>query len=169
MAVRKTRKRTLSSFPKSLPMQLLRARELLMQRFRPQLHAHGLTEQQWRVLRALWEVPEMSNQQLSDRCVLHLASMSRILPKLESDGLVTRRQIEHDRRNLSVQLTDAGRDLVDTLLPENNRLFRAVVNEVGHNVIADAYEALEALNAALSAGREGPIMTSTSESRKNAD
>lgn len=159
------KKRSFSPFPKSLPMQLLRARELLMQRFRPQLHEHGLTEQQWRVLRALWEVPEMTNQQLSDRCVLHLASMSRILPKLESDGLVTRRQVEHDRRNLAVQLTDAGRDLVDRLLPENNRLFRAVVDEVGDDVIANAYEALEALNAALSAGREGPIMTVSTESR----
>ena len=40
---------------RSLPMALLRARELLMERFRPMLSAHGVTEQQWRVLRVLHE------------------------------------------------------------------------------------------------------------------
>ncbi len=41
------------AFSSSLPMALLRAREAVMRRFRPGLRDHGVTEQQWRVLRAL--------------------------------------------------------------------------------------------------------------------
>ena len=37
----------------SLPLQLLKAREAAMARFRPMLRSHGLTEQQWRVIRVL--------------------------------------------------------------------------------------------------------------------
>src|SRR6266849_5130597 len=40
-------------FSRSLPMSLLRAREAVMRHFRPSLRDHGLTEQQWRILRAL--------------------------------------------------------------------------------------------------------------------
>src|ERR1700681_3876673 len=40
-------------FSRSLPMSLLRAREAVMRQFRPSLRNHGLTEQQWRILRAL--------------------------------------------------------------------------------------------------------------------
>jgi DNA-binding MarR family transcriptional regulator len=40
-------------FSRSLPMSLLRAREAVMRQFRPSLREHGLTEQQWRILRAL--------------------------------------------------------------------------------------------------------------------
>src|SRR5208283_3623306 len=40
-------------FSRSLPMSLLRAREAVMRHFRPSLRRHGLTEQQWRILRAL--------------------------------------------------------------------------------------------------------------------
>jgi hypothetical protein len=40
-------------FSASLPMALLQAREAAMQLFRPLLAEHDLTEQQWRVLRAL--------------------------------------------------------------------------------------------------------------------
>jgi len=35
-------------------MELLKAREAAMERFRPMLREHGLTEQQWRVIRALF-------------------------------------------------------------------------------------------------------------------
>ena len=40
-------------FSRSLPMSLLRAREAVMRQFRASLRDHGLTEQQWRILRAL--------------------------------------------------------------------------------------------------------------------
>ncbi len=40
-------------FAHSLPMRLLRVREALMQNFRPHLLAHGMSEQQWRIVRAL--------------------------------------------------------------------------------------------------------------------
>src|ERR1043166_1624554 len=43
-------------FGRSLPMSLLRAREAVMRQFRPSLRSHGLTEQQWRILRALTAV-----------------------------------------------------------------------------------------------------------------
>lgn len=153
-------------FPKSLAMQLLRARELLMQRFRPHLNARGLTEQQWRVMRALSEVDAISNQQLSDRCVLHPASLSRILPNLESTGLISRRPIEEDRRHLLVLLTAKGRELVDTLIPENDKLFSAIVEEIGEDVINGAYDALDVLNAALERDVVRPIMTTPPESRR---
>src|SRR5690349_9893825 len=41
------------AFTKSLPMELLRAREAVMRQFRPALRDNGVTEQQWRILRAL--------------------------------------------------------------------------------------------------------------------
>ena len=147
-------------------MQLLRARELLMQRFRPQLHARGLTEQQWRVMRSLSEVADMSNQQLSDRCVLHPASLSRILPNLETEGLIARRASESDRRNLQVYLTPRGRHLVETLIPENDKLFAAIVEEIGEDVINRAYDALEELTAAFERNVERPIMTTPPEVRR---
>jgi homoprotocatechuate degradation regulator HpaR len=147
-------------------MQLLRARELLMQRFRPHLHAHGLTEQQWRVIRALSEVSSMTNQQLSDHCVLHPASMSRILPNLEKDGLITRAPTEHDRRLLEVRLTEQGRALFEEVVPENDEEFAAIVEELGEDVIDDAYVALDVLIEMLSQGNERPIMAPPQDARR---
>lgn len=153
-------------FPKSLAMQLLRARELLMQRFRPHLNAYELTEQQWRVLRNLAEVDSMSNQQLSERCIIHPASLSRILPNLEGKGMIVREPTEEDRRHLTITLTRKGRKLIAKIAPENDEIFASIIEEVGEDVINDAYVALDVLNESLSRGLERPIMTAPLESRR---
>ncbi len=49
----RARRAPMREFSRSLPMSLLRAREAVMRQFRPSLRNHGLTEQQWRILRAL--------------------------------------------------------------------------------------------------------------------
>ena len=71
-------------------MLLLAAREAVTQRFRFQNQAHGLTEQQWRVIRALAEAESLEIRALSAQCRIHAASLSRILPKLQRDGLIAR-------------------------------------------------------------------------------
>jgi hypothetical protein len=47
----------LRAFARLLPMALLCSREAVMRHFRPALRAFDLTEQQWRVLRALSSIP----------------------------------------------------------------------------------------------------------------
>ena len=57
-------------FAHSLPMALLKAREAVMAGFRPDLEAHDLTEQQWRVLRVLTEHPGITTGELAERAAL---------------------------------------------------------------------------------------------------
>jgi len=139
-----------------------------MQNFRPHLNSYGLTEQQWRVLRVLWEVKCMSNQQLSDHCVLHPASLSRIMPKLEADGLVLRKPTEEDRRHLFITITDKGRALVEKLRAENDQIFASIVEELGDGIVESAYDALERLNAGLERGIDRSIMTTPPELRRKS-
>src|ERR1700722_6444323 len=66
-------------FSRSLPMSLLRAREAVMRQFRPSLRNHGLTEQQWRILRALTAVDTIVVTELARVAFLLGPSLSRIL------------------------------------------------------------------------------------------
>ena len=78
------------SLDHSLPLMLLRAREAVMDHFRPHLHYHGVTEQQWRVLRALVEFGSLDAGTLARRVCLLMPSLSRILRDLASAGLLKR-------------------------------------------------------------------------------
>ena len=72
------------AFSKSLPMELLRAREAVMRRFRPELRNHGVTEQQWRILRAIAHAGPLEVSALADATCLLAPSLSRILPDMEA-------------------------------------------------------------------------------------
>src|SRR5256886_10048610 len=77
-------------FSRSLPMLLLRAREAVMRQFRPSLRQHGLTEQQWRILRALTAVETIEVTELARVAFLLGPSLSRILRDLEARQLIQR-------------------------------------------------------------------------------
>jgi len=66
-------------FSRSLPMSLLRAREAVMRQFRPSLRRHDLTEQQWRILRALASIDAIEVTELARVAFLLGPSLSRIL------------------------------------------------------------------------------------------
>src|SRR5690242_11255098 len=92
-------------FSQSLPMSLLRAREAVMRRFRPVLRQHGLTEQQWRILRALAAVEAADLSELARSAFLLSPSLSRILKDLEARQLIERKTAEADQRRHVVSIS----------------------------------------------------------------
>src|SRR6187397_1854231 len=89
-------------FSRSLPMSLLRAREAGMRQFRPSLRQHGLTEQQWRILRALAAVEMIEVTELARVGFLLGPSLSRILRDLEKRRLIERKLGITDPRRAEV-------------------------------------------------------------------
>ena len=72
------RRLPMRDFSRSLPMSLLRAREAVMRHFRASLRAHGMTEQQWRILRALASIDRTEVTELARMAYLLGPSLSRI-------------------------------------------------------------------------------------------
>ncbi len=136
-------------FSRSLPMALLRAREAVMDRFRPSLRDFGVTEQQWRVLRALYDRGEVETGTLARLCCLLTPSLSRILKHLEATGLVARRPAPSDQRRTLVAVTPSGRALLERRAPFSEAQYRAIEEAFGKERIAALYETLEDLHNAL--------------------
>jgi len=95
-------------FSRSLPMSLLRAREAVMRQFRPSLRRHNLTEQQWRILRALTSVETIEVTELARVAFLLGPSLSRMLRDLDARGLIDRRSAEADLRRGVVSISAKG-------------------------------------------------------------
>ncbi|WLH55522.1 MULTISPECIES: homoprotocatechuate degradation operon regulator HpaR [unclassified Pseudomonas] len=93
----------------SLTLTLLQAREAAMSFFRPSLNEHGLTEQQWRVIRILNEHDELEIYQLAELACILKPSMTGVLVRMEAAGMIHRRKAEQDQRRVLVTLADKGR------------------------------------------------------------
>jgi homoprotocatechuate degradation regulator HpaR len=114
------------SFDQSLPMALLRARESAMAFFRPLLNAHGVTEQQWRVIRILQEHADLEFHQLADISGILPPSLTGILTRLERMGLVRRRKTAADQRRLHLSLSSEGTLLFTRVSVEAERIYRDI-------------------------------------------
>jgi homoprotocatechuate degradation regulator HpaR len=121
----------LRPFSKSLPMALLRARETVMRHFRPSLHALGLTEQQWRVLRALACKDEIEVTALADLTFLLPPSLTRILRVLERRKLVRRRADPGDLRSSLISLAPRGRTIVAKHGNHSEHIYRVLEQQFG--------------------------------------
>lgn len=130
-------------FGRSLAMLLLLAREAVMQRWRPFLHTRGLTDQQWRVMRALREVESLEIIELGKRCCIHPASLSRILPKLAAEGIISRCANAADQRRVIVSLAPSGRRLVEESLMDGARIHAELARDIGPERLDRLYERLE--------------------------
>src|SRR5947209_17963590 len=100
---------------RNLPRLLLQARESLMARTRPGLREHGLSDQQWRVLRVLGEHGTMETGRVAREAYILGPSLTGVLARMERDGLVRRERDPHDQRRTVVEATAKGLKLVDKL------------------------------------------------------
>lgn len=133
----------LRSFDESLPMALLRARESIMRQFRPILGAHDVTEQQWRVLRALDDADEpVTVGELVDRTFLLGPSLSRMLVTLDDRGLITRSTDRGDARRSQVAISGAGRRLVAAIAPHSETVYTEIGSQLGRADLDQLYDLL---------------------------
>lgn len=137
----------------SLPMQLLAAREAAMAHFRPMLRAHGLTEQQWRVIRVLAAQDRLDVSELATRALLLAPSLSRILQSLQADGLIERSPDPEDQRRYFISLSATGQARFEAVGPDSESLYRSIEAAFGREKLQDLYQLLTEFTATTEALR----------------
>jgi homoprotocatechuate degradation regulator HpaR len=144
------RRLPMREFSRSLPMSLLRAREAVMRQFRPSLRNHGLTEQQWRILRALSAVEAIEVTELAHMAFLLGPSLSRILRDLEGRQLVERRTDEADQRRAVVSISAKGLKLIEAVAPTSEAIYAEITRRFGARRLSELQEMLGLLEQSLS-------------------
>jgi homoprotocatechuate degradation regulator HpaR len=156
------------AFSESLPMALLRAREAVMCLFRPGLRSHGVTEQQWRIMRALAHSGPMEITELADATFLLGPSLSRILPDMEKRQLVSRKQVESDLRRSVVSLEPKGLRLIASHAPDSERIYGEIAKRFGDERVTQLFTLLHELQESLADLSQEDESTIQRSSRKPA-
>lgn len=120
--------------------------------YRPLLEPLGLTHPQYLVMLALWGEAPMSVKAIAEAIQLDSATLSPLLKRLESAGLITRRRDPRDERTLLIDLTEAGW----ALRRQAERIPPAVVQRLGVS-LADLEELREVLTRVNEAARRAAL------------
>lgn len=130
---------------RNLPQLMLQAREALMAQFRPILNAHGVTEQQWRIIRALLTHGPLEPRQLCGLCQISSPSIVGVLMRMEEAGFVDRERMADDQRRVLVSVTERSRQLGSRMVPAIEARYAGIEEKVGVNTLQQAYDVLDTL------------------------
>jgi|SRR5579859_5755031 len=134
---------------RNLPLLMLQAREHVIAYFRPILNAHGITEQQWRIVRVLLSAEPLEPREIGELCRLSSPSLAGVLARMEELGFVARRRFDHDQRRVHVSLTPRSRALAKLMAPQIDATYREIDRVLGPELSSRLRKTLDDLVLAL--------------------
>ena len=136
---------------RNLPRLLLEAREAVMLHTRPSLRAHGLSDQQWRVLRVLGEHAHerggIETGRVASEAYLLGPSLTGVLTRMERNGLIERQRCAQDARRTVVRATAAGLTKVQALSQTIEAHYVWMEQHLGKAQLTSLYDLLDQLIA----------------------
>ena len=151
--------------------ELARVVDALRRIVRALHHSHRLAEQHWRlssaqllVLQRLAEYPTLSVNELADRTFTHQSTVSVVVTRLVRRGLVRRSRADHDARRAELQLTSAGRLLLNRALTSAQGQLIDSLEAMPSTRLNGIGRSLDTIVAALGAGDEPASMFFEDES-----
>ena len=130
---------------RNLPRLLLQARESVMAHTRPSLREHGLSDQQWRVLRVLGEHGAVETGRIASEAYILGPSLTGVLARMERDGLIQRERDPADQRRTVVEATAKGRKTIARLSDTIETHYQWLEQSLGKQKLAQLYELLDRL------------------------
>jgi homoprotocatechuate degradation regulator HpaR len=132
---------------RSLPMALLRAREAVMENFRPMLAELDVTEQQWRVLRVVAEAERLDATEVAKRASILGPSLTRIIKFLEKRKLIRRKKDNEDKRRVILEIAPNGKDLMTQGTPRSLAAHNQLEQALGADKLAKLLDLLDEVSA----------------------
>jgi homoprotocatechuate degradation regulator HpaR len=132
---------------RNLPRLLLQAREAVMAHTRPSLRAHGLSDQQWRVLRVLGEHGTVETGRVAREAFILGPSLTGVLARMERDELIRRERDPYDQRRTVVSATPRGKRMVRKLSTAIEEHYVSMEQALGAERLGQLYALLDCLIA----------------------
>lgn len=127
-------------------LNIMRTADLINYNLARLLKPHGLTPTQYNALRIVRGAGEegLPCRIIGQRMVTRVPDVTRLLDRMERDGLVRREREEGDRRVVRTWITEKGLKLMAGLDGPMNEFPRTQLGNVGERGLRNLIEALEA-------------------------
>jgi DNA-binding MarR family transcriptional regulator len=126
-------------------LNLLRTTGVLYANVERLFKQYGLSEPKYNVLRILRGAKRngefnghgVPSLEIADRMITRVPDITRLVDRLEADGLVRRRRCEEDRRVVWVEITAKGLKLLDEMDEPGARLNRELFRHMSHEELTE--------------------------------
>jgi DNA-binding MarR family transcriptional regulator len=137
-----------------LPYLINRVGAAFVAGYEQDLAQHGVSIAMWRVLAGLSTNGKQRQIDVAESTSIDVSTISRLITRLVSLGLVTRTRSDTNNREVSVELSPKGRALVNRLIPRARELEDEAVAGISAADLAITRETLRRMYHNMAAGLE---------------
>jgi DNA-binding MarR family transcriptional regulator len=124
--------------------KLFKLRWLSKKHLAEELTSFQITPAQYAALKLLLDEPEgMKMSTLAKQAHQVSATMTGIIDRLEMQELVQRNRLKSDRRNVSVQITEKGKQLINRILAAKKIKFQEILEQLSDDQKAQLFSSID--------------------------
>ena len=127
---------------------LSRAYRALLAHDERDIRRHGLNLTEFAVLELLYHKGPQPLQRIGEKILITTGTITYVVDKLESKGLLYRNPCDEDRRRTYAVLTDAGCDLLNNIFPDHEKALEYAMGKLSEEEQEAAIKLLKKLGLA---------------------
>ncbi len=104
------------------------ASRLITREYQPHLDKLGITYPQYLVLMVLWENDGITVNEISQKLILNTNTITPLLKRMESQGIISRQRSGNDERKVIVSLTGKGKNMQEKAAEIPEKLAASLVS-----------------------------------------
>lgn len=126
-----------------------RGYSLCLNALEPVLEKHGFTFFQYQILAWLRDGIALNPSDICTQYRHNSGALTRVIDQLEEKGLIERLRRDRDRRKVELQLTDAGREVIESLVPLVVEQLNLALRDFSSGEVQELIRLLIKLNGSL--------------------
>lgn len=125
------------------------ASRLIIRAYQEDLDALGITYPQYLVMMVLWEDQEITVNQIAEKLILNTNTITPLLKRMETMGLITRTPSKTDQRKVMIGLTEEGKNMREKAAEIPSRLLQRLKIDPTEESLQDFHNMKKQLNALI--------------------
>lgn len=105
---------------------LMKSSKALQEQVKLDIDSFGLRTSDFTVLEALYHKGRQTIRQISDAVLINTGSITYVIDKLETKGLLERSDCKEDRRVVYIQITEQGKEFMNEIFPKHQKLIEDI-------------------------------------------
>ncbi|WP_010529188.1 MarR family winged helix-turn-helix transcriptional regulator [Lentibacillus jeotgali] len=109
---------------------LMKASKSVTEYVKKDISRYDMKTNDFAVLEALYHKGNLTVKQISEAVLINAGSMTYVIDKLESKGLLERKPCKDDRRAVYIHITDKGKKLMDDIFPKHQEAIEDLLQDL---------------------------------------
>lgn len=109
--------------------------KMMADEFNERLLKHGVTRVQWIAMYYLLKNGKLSQKELADKMSIKESTVVRLIDRMQKEGYIGRKKDDKDRRISHIILTEKGKNRIEELLPEGQKMSDEFSKDISHEEI----------------------------------